>query len=283
MVWFTTPRPIASAALSHFKLTTNRCKESIKVNSEVKLFQNPEFGNVRVVMRGGEPWFVARDVCAILEIANSRDALSSLEEDEKITVANPDGNPRAGIPHEFNVVSESGLYALVFKSRKPEAKRFRKWVTSEVLPSIRKTGGYGKIPASYVGSTEDLVGALTKFLALHYADKNQLMLAVNKGVKNATGLDLLALSGTELIAPTQTHLLTPTQLGKQLSPPLSAQKVNLLLAYNEFQNNVNGSWIPTDKGRVAGAIFMDTGKRHNSGTPVRQLKWPRTILAELKI
>lgn len=254
------------------------------MSSEVKLFENPEFGNVRVVMRGGEPWFVARDVCTILEIANVADAVDALDMDEKATIGTNDSvNDFTGLRSDSRLVSESGLYSLVFRSRKPEAKRFRKWVTSEVLPSIRKTGGYGKIPASYVGSTEDIVGALTKFLALHYADKNQLMLAVNKGVKNATGLDLLALSGTELIAPTQTHLLTPTQLGKQLSPPLSAQKVNLLLAYNEFQNNINGLWTPTDKGYGAGAVFMDTGKRHGSGAPVRQLKWPRTILAELKI
>ena len=62
--------------------------------------------------------------------------------DEKITVANPDGNPRAGIPHEYTMVSESGLYALIFRSRKPEAKAFSKWVRAEVLPTIRKTGRY---------------------------------------------------------------------------------------------------------------------------------------------
>ena len=97
---------------------------------------------VRVMLRDEQPWFVAADVCRVLEIANSRDAVSGLDEDEKITVANTDGNPRAGIPHQIGLVSESGLYALVFKSRKPEAKKFRKWVTAEVLPAIRQTGRY---------------------------------------------------------------------------------------------------------------------------------------------
>lgn len=97
---------------------------------------------VRVMMRDEQPWFVAADVCRVLEIANSRDVVSSLDEDEKITVANADGNPRAGIPHQLNLISESGLYALVFKSRKPEAKAFRKWVTAEVLPALRQTGKY---------------------------------------------------------------------------------------------------------------------------------------------
>ena len=90
----------------------------------------------------GEPWFVAKDVCRVLGLENNRDAVSSLDEDEKITVANPDGNPRAGIPHRYVVISESGLYALVFRSRKPQAREFSRWVRKEVLPALRKTGRY---------------------------------------------------------------------------------------------------------------------------------------------
>lgn len=101
---------------------------------------------VRVFGAPDEPLFVAADVCRILEIINPSDALKSLDPDEKITLANPDGNPRAGIPHQLAAVTESGLYALIFKSRKPEAKAFRKWVTSEVLPAIRKTGSYFSAP-----------------------------------------------------------------------------------------------------------------------------------------
>ena len=97
---------------------------------------------IRTTIIEATPWFLAKDVCEILSISNNRDAVSSLDDDEKITVANTDGNPRAGIPHEMTYVSESGLYALIFKSRKAEAKAFRKWVTSEVLPSIRKKGFY---------------------------------------------------------------------------------------------------------------------------------------------
>lgn len=82
----------------------------------------------------------------MLGIENSRDAVAALDDDEKITVANPDSNPRAGVPHQLAFISESGLYALIFRSRKPEAKAFSKWVRGEVLPSLRKTGGYG-IPA----------------------------------------------------------------------------------------------------------------------------------------
>ena len=103
---------------------------------------------VRVMLRDEQPWFVAADVCRVLEIANSRDAIAALDEDER-GVADADtlrsnvANTDIRIPNRgMQIISESGLYALVFKSRKPEAKVFRKWVTSEVLPAIRQTGRY---------------------------------------------------------------------------------------------------------------------------------------------
>jgi prophage antirepressor-like protein len=93
---------------------------------------------LRVVMRNGEPWFVAADVCAALTIGNNRDALARLDDDERDvgSIDTPSGTQQMGI------VNESGLYSLILGSRKPEAKRFKKWVTSEVLPAIRKTGTY---------------------------------------------------------------------------------------------------------------------------------------------
>ena len=98
---------------------------------------------VRVLLRDEQPWFVAADVCRVLEIQNPRDAVSGLDEDEKMTVDNTDGHSgKRGGSQSFNVISESGLYTLIFKSRKAEAKKFRKWVTAEVLPAIRRTGGY---------------------------------------------------------------------------------------------------------------------------------------------
>ena len=90
----------------------------------------------------GDPWFVAKDVCAVLELGNPSEAVKSLDDDEKGSIRITEGtSPEGGNPNMI-IISESGLYALIFKSRKPEAKRVRKWVTSEVLPSIRKTGTY---------------------------------------------------------------------------------------------------------------------------------------------
>lgn len=91
----------------------------------------------------GNPWWVAKDVCKILEIQNSRDALSALDEDEKSDVEISDiSSNRVVQRRKYSIISESGLYALVFRSRKPEARAFSKWVRSEVLPQIRKTGKY---------------------------------------------------------------------------------------------------------------------------------------------
>ena len=93
---------------------------------------------VRVVDIDGEPWFVAADVARVLEYRNAPDAVRNLDDDERGThiVRTPSGD------QEMTVINESGLYHLVLVSRKPEAKKFRKWVTAEVLPSIRKTGAY---------------------------------------------------------------------------------------------------------------------------------------------
>ena len=100
---------------------------------------------VRVVTRDGEPWFVAADVCAVLAVGNTSDAVRRLDDDEK----GVDTIDTLGGRQEVGTINESGLYALILTSRKPEAKRFKKWVTGEVLPSIRRTGGYG-LPAAPV-------------------------------------------------------------------------------------------------------------------------------------
>lgn len=96
--------------------------------------------DLRVIIINDEPWFVAKDVCNALSIANAKDAVRGLDDDEKdgVGITDPIGRKQT-----TTVINESGLYALIFKSRKPEAKKFKRWVTHEVLPAIRKTGSYG--------------------------------------------------------------------------------------------------------------------------------------------
>lgn len=111
-------------------------------NEMLKVFENSDFGKVRVVMKDGEPWFVAADACKALEIGNSTQALSRLDDDEKRnTLISNEGN--RGNPNVV-VVSEPGLYTLVLGSRKPEAKAFKRWITHEVVPAIRRSGGYSE-------------------------------------------------------------------------------------------------------------------------------------------
>lgn len=97
---------------------------------------------VRVIDRDGEPWFALADVCRVLDIANVGNASARLDDDEKGNIHNPDATPAGGNPN-ITIINESGLYSLVLTSRKPAAKRFKKWVTADVLPTIRKTGAYG--------------------------------------------------------------------------------------------------------------------------------------------
>lgn len=112
-------------------------KEEWKL-SNLQVFNNKEFGQVRALEKDGQPWFIAKDVCECLEIKNSRDAVSRLDEDEKDVVLTdtPGGNQK------LQVVNEYGLYTLILSSRKPEARKFKRWITHEVIPSIRKHGAY---------------------------------------------------------------------------------------------------------------------------------------------
>lgn len=108
----------------------------LKIQNSIEVFENPIFGQIRMVMVDDEPMFCLVDVCRALEIKNATDVAKRLDEDE-LTRLNLGG--RAG---ESNFITESGLYAVIVRSDKPNARKFRKWVTSEVLPTIRKTGGY---------------------------------------------------------------------------------------------------------------------------------------------
>ena len=110
------------------------------MNNELKIFENPAFGSIRTVEMDGTPYFVGKDVAEVLEYSNPRDALSRhVDEEDKNTVVNPDGN--RGNPN-MTIINESGLYSLILSSKLPKAKEFKHWVTSEVLPTIRKHGMY---------------------------------------------------------------------------------------------------------------------------------------------
>ena len=126
----TTPAATSSTATSSSPTST----------STVQIFNNPEFGDVRVVMQNGEPWFVGKDVADKLGYAKPLNAIAThVDEDDSLKQGLTDS---LGRMQETILINESGLYSLILSSKLPSAKKFKRWVTSEVLPTIRKTGGY---------------------------------------------------------------------------------------------------------------------------------------------
>lgn len=110
------------------------------MNNEIQQFDFRGASLRTLTDKAGEPWFVAKDVCDILELGNTTNALRALDEDEKTNFTNCNVAQNGG--RAPLIISEPGLYKLIMRSRKPEAKEFQRWVTHEVLPQIRKTGGY---------------------------------------------------------------------------------------------------------------------------------------------
>lgn len=130
--------------------------------NELKVFENPEFGRVRTVSVDNEPWFFAKDVCDALSIATNH-VRESLDEDEVSNLRSTEIGPEFGGKAPL-IVSEAGLYSLILKSRKPEAKAFKRWITHDVIPAIRKTGGY-HIPQSPAEQMAQGILAAQKLLA----------------------------------------------------------------------------------------------------------------------
>lgn len=119
------------------------------MNQLSRVFQYHGF-QVRIVIRNEETWWVGKDICEVLGLSDPRKSISSLDEDERIIVPVTDS---LGREQPTYVINEAGLYSLIIRSRKPEAKDFKRWITHEVLPSIRKTGVYSTTPTSI----EDLI------------------------------------------------------------------------------------------------------------------------------
>ncbi|WP_226895225.1 Bro-N domain-containing protein [Oceanobacillus oncorhynchi] len=138
------------------------------MNQLTKMFEGNQ---LRIIEQNNEPWFVAKDVCDILEINNNRQALARLDEDEKAGVTLNDGSQN----RKYQAVNEFGLYNLVLSSRKPEAKQFKRWVTHEVIPSIRKTGSYqSEIDTSQLSPELQMFNGLYQSLAKQEVATKQL-------------------------------------------------------------------------------------------------------------
>lgn len=200
------------------------------MNGLQKVF-NYSGNEVRTIVKGEEVWFVAKDVCEVLDIGKYRDAVSRLDEDERESVL----VDTLGGKQQMTAINESGLYNLIFTSRKEEAKKFKKWVTGEVLPSIRKHGAYmtDDVLQKTIDDPDFMIGLL-------YTLKEEKQ----KRVKAENTVNIL------------THVnktYTATEIAKELGFS-SAIKLNKDLQSRKIQFQQNGTWVfyskYADKGYV---------------------------------
>jgi prophage antirepressor-like protein len=235
--------------------------ESDKNNSEIRTF----------IDENGDIWFVAKDIAKILEIKNISDAVSDFDKDEvssfKLDTFNPDGsfNKQANLLF----LAESGLYSLIMRSRKPVAKPFQKWVTKDVLPTIRKTGSYSiekKVevekltPQKSLEIVENGIQLLKKFRELNPVEQIEL----DTFYKNETSESLLEKFGKNF----EHSYFLPTELGKMTGQ--TGVEINLILEKKGFQfRHENGVWKPTSSAKE---FCLEIGNTYN------QLKWKLEVL-----
>lgn len=209
--------------------------------NELKVFSNEVFGAVRILEVNGEPWFVAKDVCTALGHSNPTMALQGLDEDERTKLS-------LGRQGETNLVNESGMYALVVRSNLPRAKVFRKWVTSEVLPSIRKHGAY-MTPTTI----EELLTNPDNIIKLAMTLKEER--AKSKALEEQIKLNEPKMEYFNNVIHSE-ELLTVTQIAKDFG--MSAVKLNEFLREKGIQFKRNDRWFLRDKYQDKGYTQSDT-------------------------
>lgn len=200
-------------------------------------FNNPEFGAVRVIERNGEPWLVGKDVAEALGYSDTFGALKKHVDDEDKLVCQIDS---AGQKRDATIINESGLYSLVLSSKLPGAKRFRRWVTAEVLPSIRKHGAY-MTPESIekVLTDPDTIIQLATTLK-EEREKRKALETENAAQKQMIAeFEPIRQYVDEILSSTGT--LATSQIAADYG--MSARKLNKILHEEGLQRSVNGQWI----------------------------------------
>ena len=201
--------------------------------NELKVFNNPEFGKVRTVEINGEPWLVGKDVAAALGYQNpQRDIRDHVDEEDKGVTEMVTPGGKQSVP----IINESGLYSLVLSSKLPGAKKFRRWVTSEVLPSIRKTGHYTAKPMTdyQMESIRVRKAQLLERLAKEYDGTYRQVLQAH-ATKELTGEYLLPLP----YIGEKTY--SAQEIGEKLG--ISANKVGMLANRNHLKTKQYGAWV----------------------------------------
>lgn len=194
--------------------------------NEMQVF-NYKSSQVRTVEINNEPWFVLKDVCAVLDLGSAHKVSERLDEDERNQIPLTDS---LGRKQETTIINESGLYNVILRSDKPEAKPFRKWVTSEVLPSIRKTGSYA-LPKDYPAALRALADAEEQKLRLLAENQHQAQVIADFEPIQQYVDTILESKGA----------MATSQIAADYG--LTAQKLNKILHEGGVQRNVNGQWL----------------------------------------
>lgn len=198
--------------------------------AHIKIFENQKFGKIRTVDIEGEPWFVGKDVAAALGYGEGKSLANAVsnhvhEEDKGVTELMTPGGKQKMV-----IINESGLYSLVLSSKLPSAREFKRWVTSDVLPSIRRTGGYA-LPKDYPSALRALADSVEQLNALAAENEQQ----------RQTIADFAPIKQyVDTILESRASLAT-SQVAADYD--LSAQALNKILHEEGIQHCVNGQWI----------------------------------------
>ncbi len=232
--------------------------------NELQIFENKEFGSVRTLSINGNPYFVGKDVAEILGYANPSKALSDhVDEEDKLNNESLSSLGQRG----GWLINESGLYSLILSSKLPTAKKFKYWVTSEVLPSIRKHGGY--ITGQEQMSSEELLSRALLFAQSKIEDRDRLIEKQTKVINELTPKAEYA----DTILDNK-GLVTVTQIAKEYG--MSGKELNNLLATMHVQYKQSGQWLLYAAHQSKGWTHSKTiAFNHSDGTPDIRLetKW----------
>lgn len=241
------------------------------MNTEIQRFDFKGAALRTLTDENGEPWFVAKDVCDVLELSNVSQTLARrLDDDEKSSITLNDGTP--GNPNRA-IVSESGLYALVLASRKPEAHEFKRWVTHEVLPQIHRTGGY--IPTT---DADDDMTILAKAVMIGQRTMEAQKRRIAEQSEHIKELEPKA-QALDDFTNVEDRLLI-RDAAKVLSnagTPIKGKQLREWMADHNWIFKSGGSWHPTAAHCAAGHLVMVMSKKHGVKDDGTEFAFPPTV------
>ena len=238
------------------------------MSKEIQIFKNEEFGQVRTMLINNEPWFVGKDVAEILGYSNSSKAVSvHVDEEDKIKEIIAHSQNGKMVKTQTTLINESGLYSLILSSKLSNAKKFKRWVTSEVLPSIRKHEVYmtDNMLEKTIADPDYMIGILTALKEekiLREKAQKEKAIAIEEKKDAEEKRDLLIHTG---------KTYTTSEIAKELGIN-SAQKLNQILHIKKIQYKRNNTWIPYAKYAALG--YTSTKQMINDhGIIVYNTKW----------